>query len=453
MRPTFDLLLSGGTVVTGTGIRRADVAVQGEQVAAVEAVISPDTATEVVNISGKYLLPGIIDVHVHPVYVDSVADCSILGAYAGTTTVLHFAYARPGDSLLQKVEEMLADALANSRVDFGLHGGMFEAARQVPEIPQVMALGVRTFKFFLTYLKQGWYTDDYQLIKAMDMLAERGGMAMVHAENGGAIDYLEDKYLRGSDAAGFFNISRPAALEEEAIFRAIRLAEVVSCPLYIAHVTSARGVDLIRREQMAGARVYAETCPQYLTLTEEIIQEFGALAKIGPPIRTVEDRDALWTGLRDGTLSIVSSDHAAKLKDRDGDFLEQGFGSPQMETLLPLVHDGGVNLGRIGLVRMVQVLSENPARVFGLYPQKGTIAVGSDADLVVLDPNREFTIRAENQHSGVGYTLYEGRRVLGWPEMSFQRGRPLLREGTVVAQPGNASFLPTLESPLEPGNS
>jgi dihydropyrimidinase len=453
MNPTYDLLLSGGTVVTGSGIRRADVAVRGEQVAAVEAFIAPEAAAEVVDVGGKVVLPGVIDVHVHPVYVDNVADCSTLAAYAGTTTVLHFAYARTGEGLLQKVEEMLADALANSRIDFGLHGGMFEAPRQVPEIPQVMALGVRTFKFFLTYLKQGWYTDDYQLIKAMDMLAQRGGMAMVHAENGGAIDYLEDKYLRGPEASGFFNASRPAALEEEAIFRAIRLAEVVNCPLYIAHVTSARGVDLIRREQAAGARVYAETCPQYLTLTQEIIRERGPLAKIGPPIRTAEDREALWAGLRDGALSIVSSDHAAKIKDPDGDFLEQGFGSPQMETLLPLVHDGGVNSGRISLVRLVQVLCENPARVFGLYPRKGTIAVGSDADLVVLNPNREFVIRAENQHSGVGYTLYEGRRVLGWPETSFQRGRPLLWEGTVVGQPGNARFLPTLESPLEPLNT
>jgi dihydropyrimidinase len=383
--------------------------------------------------------------------MDSVEDCSVLAAYGGTTTVLHFAYGRTGESLLQKVEEMLADGLANSRLDFGLHGGMFEAPRQVPEIPQVMALGVRTFKFFLTYLKQGWYTDDYQLIKAMDMLAERGGMAMVHAENGGAIDYLEDKYLKGPNAsARYFNASRPAALEEEATFRAIRLAEVVNCPLYIAHVTAARSLEVIRREQAAGVRVYAETCPQYLTHTQDIIQERGALAKIGPPIRTAADRDALWLGLRDGTLQCISSDHAPKPKDPQGDFIDQGFGSPQIETLLPLVHDGGVNQGRIGLVRMVQVLCENPARIFGLYPRKGTIATGSDADLVVFDPQREFTIRAENQHSKVGYTLYDGRTVLGWPEASYQRGQPVLVHGQVVAEPGKARFQPTFQTPAPP---
>ena len=451
MEMTFDLLLTGGTVVTGAGIERADVAVQGETIAAIAPDLPRDAVAEVIDITGRYLLPGVIDVHVHPVYLDSVADCSRLAAYAGTTTVLHFAYARTGESLLQQVEAMLADGLAHSCVDFGLHGGMFEAPRQVPEIPQVMELGVRTFKFFLTYLKQGWYTDDYQLIKAMDILAERGGMAMVHAENGGGIDYLEDKYLKGRpDSAAYFNVSRPAALEEEAVFRSIRLAEIVDCPLYIAHVTAARAVDLIRREQAAGRRVYAETCPQYLTLTEQIIAERGALAKIGPPIRSAADREALWRGLQDCTLQVVSSDHAAKAKQVGGDFMEQGFGSPQMETLLPLVHDGGVNRGRISLVRLVQVLSENPARIFGLYPRKGTIAVGADADLVVLDPNRAFTITAANQHSRVGYTLYEGRSVLGWPEMSFQRGHRLLWQGEVVAPAGRARFLPTLESPAEP---
>jgi dihydropyrimidinase len=196
--------------------------------------------------------------------------------------------------------------------------------------------------------------------------------------------------------------------------------------------------------------VFAETCPQYLTLTQEIIEERGALAKIGPPIRSAADQDALWAGLRDGRLQVVSSDHAAKAKDATGDFLEQGFGSPQMETLLPVVYDGGVNRGRLSLVRLVQVLCENPARIFGLYPRKGTLVTGSDADLVVIDPNREFTIRAENQHSKVGYTLYEGRRVLGWPEMSFQRGRPVLWQGKVVMEPGSARFLPTLPAQTEP---
>jgi dihydropyrimidinase len=450
MTQAFDLLIRGGLVVTGAGVARADVGMRGERIAAVAADLPTESARRTVDASGKYVLPGVIDVHVHPVYLDDIQNCSRSAAYGGTTTLLHFAYGRTGESLLQKVEEMLQDGLARSWLDFGLHGGMFEASKQVLEIHRVMELGVRTFKFFLTYLKQGWYTDDYQLIKAMDLLAERGGMAMVHAENGGGIDYLEDKYLKGPHArAENFNLSRPAALEEEAVFRSICLAEVTGCPLYVPHVTSARALRPIRQAQAAGLHVFAETCTQYLSLTQDVIQERGALAKIGPPIRTAADQAALWEALRDGALQVVASDHAPKRKDVRGDFIQQPFGSPQIETLLPLTYDGGVNRGRMGIVRLVQVLCENPARIFGLYPRKGTIAVGSDADLVIFDPAREFTIRADNQHSNAGYTLYEGRTVLGWPEMSFQRGRALLENGQLLGAPGQAKHLPT--KPQEPG--
>jgi dihydropyrimidinase len=451
MDTTYDLLLTGGTVVTGKGMARADVAVIGETVAAVGSDLPRARARELLDVTGRYVFPGIIDVHVHPVYLDNLEDCSRTAAFGGTTTLLHFAYARSGESLLERVEAMLQEGLARSLLDFGLHGGMFEAPRQVPEIPRVVELGVRTFKFFLTYLKQGWYTDDYQLIKAMDLLAERGGMAIVHAENGGGIDYLEDKYLKGPQASALhFNRSRPAAFEEEAIFRSICLAEVAGCPLYIPHVTAERALRPIRRAQAEGLPVFAETCPQYLSLTQDILETHGALAKIGPPIRSAQDQAALWSALADGTLQVVASDHAPKSKDAKGDFLAQGFGSPQIETLLPLTYDGGVNRGRISAVRLVQVLCENPARIFGLYPRKGTIEEGSDADLVVFDPSREFTIRSDNQHSKVGYTLYDGRSVLGWPEMSFQRGKRVLWRGEIQAQVGGAKFLRTMESPAPP---
>ena len=447
MEKQLDLLLVGGTVVTGEGIRRADVGVRGETIVAVEPNLPREAVPEngVIDVSGRYVFPGVIDAHVHPVYLDSVEDCSRIAAYGGTTTLIHYAYARTGDSLLQKVEEMLEDGLAHSLLDFGLHGGMFEAPKQLQDVPKVFEMGIRTFKFFMPYIKQGWTTDDYHLIKGMDILADLGGMAMVHAENGGAIDYLEDKYLTGPDAsAKYFNLTRPAAMEEEAIFRAIRMAEVMECPLYIAHNTTVRAIKHIRKAQEAGMPVYAETCPQYLTLTQDIIEERGALAKIGPPIRTVEDRAGLWDALAQGIIQVVATDHAPKQKDVDGDFLEQPFGSPQIETLLPLTYDGGVNRGRISVVRLVQVLCENPARIFGLYPKKGTIAVGSDADLVVFDPTREFTIRTDNQHTNAGYTLYEGRSVLGWPEMSFQRGRRVLWQGEIVAESGRGRFVPTL---------
>jgi dihydropyrimidinase len=444
MKKPFDHLLTGGIVVTGEGMRRADVGISGETVAAIEPALPREAANEAIDVSGKYIFPGVIDVHVHPVYLDTVEDCSRVAAYGGTTTLLHYAYARTGDSLLEKVIEMKEDGLANSRLDFGLHGGLFEAPKQLEDIPAVFELGVRGFKFFMPYIKEGWTTDDYHLMKAMDMLSEMGGMAMVHAENGGAVDYLEDKYLTGPNgSAKYFVATHPAAMEEEAVFRAIRMAEVTGCPLYIPHNTTARALRHIGEARQLGLPVYAETCPQYLTLTQDAIENRGALAKIGPPIRTAEDREALWDAVTDGTIQVVGTDHAPKQKDVNGDFLKQPFGSPQIETLLPLVYDGGVNAGRISPVRVAQVLCENPARIFGLYPQKGTIAVGSDADLVVFDTTREFTVRAENQHSNAGYTLYEGHTILGWPEMSFQRGHRVLWEGEIVAEPGEARFLPT----------
>lgn len=447
----YDLLLAGGTVVTGLGVRRADIAVRGETIAAVEPQLPRQRAREVLDVTGKLIFPGIIDVHVHPVYEDDIGDCSYVAAHGGTTTLLHFVSARTGESVLQKVEEMLQAGLARSRLDFGLHASLFEAPRQIEEIPCVMELGVRSFKFFMAYVKQGWATDDYHLVKAMDTLAERGGLAMIHGENGGAIDYLEDKYLtRPGAGAREFSLTHPDVLEEEAIFRALRLAELTGCPLYIAHVTTKRSIPHIRESQARGQRVYAETCVSYLTLTHETVEQRGVLAKIGPPLRSAVDRDALWSAVREGIIQVISTDHAPKIKDPQGDFLTQPYGAPQIETLLPLAYDGGVNAGRISTVRLVQLLCENPARIFGLYPQKGTIAPGSDADLVVFDPTRPFTIRSENQHSKAGYTLYEGRAVLGWPEMSFQRGQRVLWQGEVVAMPGRARFLPTCFARPEP---
>jgi dihydropyrimidinase len=451
MQEAFDLVIKNGTLVTGQGIQQADVAVRGERIAAMGAGLPTEGAKRVIDAKGKYVFPGIIDVHIHPVYLDDVEDCSRVAAFGGTTTLLHFAYARKGESLVDQVGKMKEDASRRSLLDFGLHGGIWEASKQVGEIPEVFKMGVRTFKFFLTYLKQGWYTDDYELCHAMDVLHDLGGMAMVHAENGGGIDYLEDKYLKGPNAhARYFNTSRPAAFEEEAIFRAIRIAEVMGCPLYIPHVTSARALRPIRQAQADGLPVYGETCPQYLTLTQKIIDERGALAKIGPPIRSEEDQEALWKALADGTLSVVASDHAPKAKDPNGDFLTQGFGAPQIETLLTVTYDWGINRGKLSLVRLAQVLSENPARIFGLYPRKGTLAVGSDADICIFDPTRLYTITQGNQHSNVGYTLFEGRSVLGWPEATFQRGQPVLENGEVVRASGCGQFLPTRETHAEP---
>jgi dihydropyrimidinase len=431
-------------VVTGEGMTRADVGVRGETIAAVAADLPPEGARRVVDATGKLVLPGAIDAHTHPVYLDDIHHTSITAAFGGTTTTIHYAYARPGMKALESIRKFRDDGLENSLIDFGLHLGLFDVANQIEELPEAFKLGVTSFKVFMTYAKLKWMTDDYWLMALLDMIGQEGGLVAVHAESGLATDYLQDKYNRlRLSAMEAFTRTRPDVLEAEAINRAIVLAKVADCALYIAHVTPAKGLAPIRQAKEEGQVVYAETCPQYLTLTEEILHKLGPQAKIGPPMRTAEDNEGLWQGIQDGTIDTVASDHAPKAKERDDDFFDAPYGSPQAETLLTVTYDEGVNKGRIGVPRLVQLLSETPAKIFGYFPKKGTIAPGSDADVVLFDPFETFAIEHANQHSQASYTVYEGRECLGRPVWVMQRGRVLIKDGQLVGEPGRAKYLPT----------
>ncbi len=444
MTEKFDLLIQGGVVVTGAGMTRADVAVRGETIAAVGPNLPAEGARRVVDAAGKFVLPGAIDAHTHPVYLDNIQNTSITAAFGGTTTIIHYAYARPGDKVVESIEKFRDDGLTNAITDFGLHIGMFDTANQMHDLPKAFDLGVTSFKVFMTYAKLKWMTDDYWLMALLDMMGQEGGLVAVHAESGLATDYLQDKYNRlNMSALEVYTATRPDVLEAEAINRAIAMAKVADCALYIAHVTPAKGLAPIRRAKQEGQVVYAETCPQYLTLTDQVLQKLKARAKVGPPIRTAKDNAGLWRGLQDGTIDVVASDHAAKPKEIDDDFFEAAYGSPQAETLLTVTYNEGVNRGHIGVPRLVQVLCETPAKIFGYYPKKGTIAPGSDADVVLFDPFEPWTIRHANQHSKANYTAYEGRECLGRAVWVMQRGRVLIEDGQLVAAPGQAKYLPT----------
>jgi len=437
----YDFIIRGGLVVSGEGIRRADVAVDGEQVAAVEPEVAADAA-RVIDATGKLVLPGIIDPHVHPVYLDDIGWLSQVAAYGGTTTLLHFVSVYPEMGLVETLRRFREDGERGSVLDFGLHGALFDPAHQIPEIPQALEMGVASFKLFMTYARLGWMTDDYHLLWAMDTVAQHGGLVMVHAENGLATDYLESKLEQeGQDPRRAYLASRPGVLEAEGAQRAITLAGVAGCPLYIVHLSTAETVAVAARARTTGQRIYTETCPQYLTLTREEVFRQGALVKIGPPLRSAEDNAALWKALREGVIDTIGSDHAPKDKHRDDDFATAPYGSPQAETMLTVVYDAGVNRGLISLPRLVQVMCENPARIFGLYPRKGILAPGSDADLVVFDPTLSHTITQATQHTRAPYTPYEGRRCLGKPVFSMQRGRVLLENGKLHASPGQGQFL------------
>jgi dihydropyrimidinase len=440
----YDTLVRGGLVVTGSGMQKADLAIRGEKIVAVRKGLSQNEANQIIDASGKYVLPGVIDVHTHPVYEDDLGGLSFTAAHGGTTTLIHFAYAKPGMKLIDTIKQYQEEGLRKSYLDFGIHGALFDAASQIEEIPRAFDLGVTSFKMFMTYAKLKWMTDDYHLTAAMDVISRNGGLAMVHAENGLVTDYLEDRSLnKGEDQKKVFLKTRPDLLEAEAIFRALTIATITRCPLYVVHLSTAKGVIPIQLAKIEGQPVYAETCPQYLTMTDLKLQKLGPLAKIGPPLRREKDRLALWSAIQKGIIDVVASDHAPKAKKIEDPFFEAPYGSPQAETMLTVTYAEGVGKRRMRPSRMVQLFSENPAKIFGLYPKKGALQKGSDADLVLFDPKQVHTIRHENQHSGAPYTLYEGRKCMGKPILTMQRGRIVVDNGEVKGKPGQGIFLPT----------
>ncbi|MFC2105593.1 amidohydrolase family protein [Candidatus Bipolaricaulota bacterium] len=436
-------VVRGGRVVTSIGSRLADVAIDHGRIVAVGRDLGLE-ADETIDATDLLVFPGVIDAHTHPVYLDDLTSLPITAAHGGVTTVIHFAYAKPGDGLMDTIHRFQEEGEAGSVLDFALHGGLFDPANQSHEIPQAIEAGVTSHKMFMTYAKLGWMTDDYQLMRTMDILGTAGGMAMVHAENGLATDYLQDKTNEaGENPLDVFVSTRPAILEAEALHRAIAMAQVGGCPLYIPHMTSRLGIEVVTRARALGYRVFAETCPQYLTLTEDALRQQGPLVKIGPPLREEADRQALWKGLADGTLDTIASDHAAKAKSRNDDFFAAPYGSPQAETMLALAYHGGVNGGWLSPARLAQVMCENPARLFGLFPQKGTIQPGSDADLVMFDPTAKAQISHATQHSNASYTAYEGMKTLGKPVLSMQRGNILLENGVLHAASRRGRYLRT----------
>jgi dihydropyrimidinase len=444
MAKAYDVVIKGGVVVGASGMRKADLGIIGEKIISLGPELKSEDAGRLIDATGKYVLPGVIDVHTHPVYEDDMGGLSLTAAYGGTTTLIHYAYAKPGMKLFDTVKQFIEEGLRKSYLDFGIHGAMFDAAGQIEEIPKTFELGVTSFKMFMTYAKLRWMTNDYYLTAAMDLIAQCGGLAMVHAESGLVTDYLEDRSLKkGEDQKEVFLKTRPDDLESEAVFRAATIAAVMRCPLYIVHLSTAKGLDVVRKARAEGQTLYVETCPQYLTMTDDVLQRMGPPAKIGPPLRTEKDRLALWEGIQEGSIDVVASDHAPKIKKRDDPFFEAPYGAPGAETMLTVTYDEGVNTGRIGPCKAVQLLSENPARIFGLYPKKGTIQKGSDADLVLFDPAQTITLHSGNQHSGAGYTLYDGRTCLGKPVLTMQRGRILIEDGALKQKPGEARFLST----------
>ena len=460
-----DYLIAGGLVVRGSEIARRDILVRGETIHEVGPDLSHTPATRTIDASGMYILPGVVDAHNHPVNTDRIDTFSVSAAFGGITTVIPFIRnlrdRGSEGTTSDAIREFIDEGERTSHLDFGAHAILVGDDDVDTQVPELIRMGVISFKMFMTYPRRGMMMPDDKMLRAMALASEDGGVAMVHAENGYCIDYLVDRFTaEGKTAPEYYALSQPRVLETEAVNRAASYASVTDCPLYIVHLSAREVLDVLVRFKEEGLRLYGETCPQYLDLTNQAVLDHGALGKIGPPLREREDNEAMWRGLADHTIDTVGSDFVGfnrtqkssggqsvgAVEDRaDADesasIFDAGFGGNWAEQMLPVVYEEGVNRGRITLCRLVQVMCENPAKIFGLYPRKGSLEPGSDADIVLFDPSVRHTLSAEAQHCNADFTMFEGKEVLGKPVYSMQRGEVVIEDGELRRPPGRARFL------------
>jgi len=460
-------VITGGTVVTATETMTADVLIEGDIVVGLGA---PGThswaegADRIVDAAGKLVIPGGIDVHTHmelPFGGTFAADTFETGtraaAWGGTTTIVDFAVQTKGQSAMEGYEAWMEKAAGNCAIDYGFHmitGDIND--RTLKEMDILMDEGVSSFKMFMAY-PGVFYSDDGQILRAMQKAADIGATVCMHAENGIAIDVLVEQALaRGQTDPLHHGLVRKAVLEGEATHRAIRLAEVSGAPLYIVHLSAQEALTEVIAARDRGMNVFAETCPQYLFLSlDDMGDGFnGAKFVCSPPLRdrAAGHQDRLWTGLATNDLQVVSTDHCpfcmgdhhtfgTQKQLGQGDFTKIPNGLPGVEPRMELIHHGGVGSGRISLNRFVEVTATNPAKMFGMFPKKGTIAVGSDADIVLFDQTGKRTISADSHHMDVDYSCYEGLEVTGTVETVLSRGRVVVDNDEYLGTAGDGEYL------------
>jgi dihydropyrimidinase len=440
----YRYLIENGLLLYPEKTEKMSVGIEGETI----RLLPPNGAYEAetrIDATGCYLMPGLIDPHTHPVYVDDLGQTALSAACGGVTTLLHYASLKPGDDPLAVIGRMKDEGERTSCVDFSLHASFFDTKNQLELIPALAERGIRSFKMFTAYEKLGWMTDDNALIRAFDRIADALGIACVHDENGRAIDYLEDKH-RPVTADNFLATS-PSLLDKEAIFRTLCLAKLTGCPLYLPHISSKKALEALELGKEEGVKFYSETCPHYLAFSWDALKPRGPLGKVRPPVKNEEDREALWRAVEDSVIDCIGSDHAPKAKQPADDFEAAPYGAPGVETILPALWQLGVNASRLTPFDLVRLCAENPAKIFGLFPKKGRLDEGADADLVVFDPTERWTVAHANQHSRAPYTLYEGFACRGKIQKVFSRGRLLVDGDRFIEPSDRGQFLE-----LKPGN-
>jgi dihydropyrimidinase len=440
----YSYLIENGLILYPEKTEKLNIGIEGDVIRLLPSAQATEAAVRI-DATGCYILPGLIDPHVHPLYVDDLGRVSYSATFGGVTTMLHYASIKPGEQPLEVILKMKEEGERVSHVDFGLHASFFDTNNQLSAIPNLAARGVRSFKMFTAYEKLGWMTDDHALIRAFDLIAAHSGMACVHAENGRAIDYLEDKH-KPMTADNILD-SSPALLDKEAIFRTICFARLTGCPLYLPHLSSRKGLEALALGREEGASFYSETCPHYLAFDWDTLKTRGPLGKLRPPVKSAEDREALWRAIEDVHIDTIGSDHAPKAKQPTDDFEAAPYGAPGVETILPSLWELGVNANRITPFDIVRLCCENPARIFGLFPRKGRLDDGADADIVIFDPTQKWRIEHAHQHSKAPYTLFEGMSCRGRIQKVFSRGRLLVDGEKFISPAAPGKFLETKPVP------
>ena len=455
----FDLVVKNGTVVTAADTQHCDIGIKDGTVVALGRGLGP--AAREIDARGKIVMPGAIDSHCHieqrsgfgVVCADDFHSATVAAAFGGTTTVIPFAAQHRGESLRQVVDAYRDAATPKAVIDYAFHLIVTDPNEQVlgQELPALIQDGYTSFKVYMTY--DAMRLDDGQMLDILALARREGALVMVHAENHDMIKFLTDRLLeRGLGNPRYHAVSHARIAEGEATNRAVALSELLDVPILIVHVSAAEAIDVIRNAQTRGLKLYGETCPQYLFLTADDIgmDLEGTKFCCSPPPRDAAAQEAVWRGLANGTFQVFSSDHAPYRYDETGKLLkgdkttfkDTANGVPGIELRAPLLFSEGVGKGRIDLNRFVSLTATNAARLYGIYPKKGTIAVGSDADLAIWDPTREVTVSAAMLHDNVGYTPYEGMQLKGWPVTVLSRGRLVVDDGKLIAARGSGNFLP-----------
>ncbi len=450
-------LLQHGTVVTHERTFSADVRIEDDKIQAVGPDLAAPADARIIDAAGMLLLPGGVDVHTHldmpfggTVSSDDFETGTRAAAFGGTTTLIDFAIQAKGTRLRDALDTWWKKAEGRASIDYGLHlivTDLPDAALE--DMDAMVAEGVASFKLFMAY-PGVLMVDDATIFKALSRTAGNGALICMHAENGSVIDVIVRRALaEGKTAPIYHALTRPATAEAEAVHRAIAMAEIAHCPVYIVHLSSEDALNQVREARDRGLPAFAETCPQYLLLSIEELERpgfEGAKYVFTPPLREKHHLGALWEGLRHDHLQVVSTDHCPfcfadqKSLGKD-DFTKIPNGGPGIENRLQLLFHHGVNQNKISLPRFVEIVSASPARIFGLYPRKGTIAPGSDADIVIWDPEAEHTISAATHHMRVDYSMFEGWKVKGNARTVLSRGEIIVDRGRWLGRAGRGVYL------------